>query len=316
MLRCLFFGVQGCDDERDRQAIGDAIARAGGFELVPVERPHRTRQRKPSSLTRLVAGYHDCHHVLEAWLVAWGGRLELATELMTISPNAARGARRESAVCDETRGMRGLLDAIDDAIAKLVVERDGVPPGPALTVGQRLAIARHLADASAIAHLTTARDAAEPDQGQLRVGDAVDIRVGAGIIPGIALEQVDGRWRVLCGTVEALVDHDAVAKRVGPGSFQMPPGVTLLIGDGTPRFLHLPDGTHSLGRHPSNDVALDDKIASQRHAVITVDNGVASLSDARSMSGTTVNGERVQGEHPLAVGDDIALGQTDIHVLG
>ncbi|MDR0330521.1 MAG: transglycosylase SLT domain-containing protein [Chitinispirillales bacterium] len=71
-------------------------------------------------------------------------------------------------------------------------------------------------------------------------------------------------------------------------------------------------GTTSLGRHPSNTVALsaDDRCVSGYHALIYVTPDRLLLQDMQSTNGTYVNGGRVQGERAIKEGDEIGLGQS------
>jgi len=56
----------------------------------------------------------------------------------------------------------------------------------------------------------------------------------------------------------------------------------------------LSDSTTTIGRHPDSTVFLDDVTVSRRHAEITREpDGHYSLSDAGSLNGTYVNGDRV-----------------------
>ncbi|HLV20273.1 MAG TPA: GGDEF domain-containing protein [Polyangiaceae bacterium] len=69
----------------------------------------------------------------------------------------------------------------------------------------------------------------------------------------------------------------------------------------------LGDQTCSFGRHPSNDVVIDDAGVSRRHARVVREGGVHFLQDLRSRNGTYLKGERIEYS-PLRDGDWIQLG--------
>ena len=73
----------------------------------------------------------------------------------------------------------------------------------------------------------------------------------------------------------------------------------------------LESGRITVGRDPSNDVAIpDDGTVSRLHAVLERLSGGWCLMDLTSHNGTYVNGERISGERPLHGGDDIRVGAT------
>ena len=67
----------------------------------------------------------------------------------------------------------------------------------------------------------------------------------------------------------------------------------------------------TIGRHPSNDLALDaerDLDASSRHAEVRIEGEQAHLVDLGSTNGTYLNGLKLAGPHVLAHGDVIEFG--------
>lgn len=72
---------------------------------------------------------------------------------------------------------------------------------------------------------------------------------------------------------------------------------------------HYPLGADEilLGRHMSADIRLPDPSVSRYHAVMTVTNGVWSITDLDSRGGTFVNGHRVHRVR-LNPGDTVRLG--------
>jgi clan AA aspartic protease (TIGR02281 family) len=67
----------------------------------------------------------------------------------------------------------------------------------------------------------------------------------------------------------------------------------------------------TIGRHPKNDVAINDSKVSRHHLqIIQDDTGNFRVADFGSTNGTFVNGEKIQGEVPLYPNDMIRIGQT------
>jgi hypothetical protein len=66
-----------------------------------------------------------------------------------------------------------------------------------------------------------------------------------------------------------------------------------------------------IGRDPQNDVALDDRRVSRKHAEIRLRLGRYTLYDLQSTNGTYVNGRRV-AEIVLSDGDRIAIGGVEL----
>lgn len=83
---------------------------------------------------------------------------------------------------------------------------------------------------------------------------------------------------------------------------------------GSPWRQLLPDGTHRLGRAPSNAAVLADPRVSGEHAEIHVDGDSARIRDLGSRNGTWINGRRCEGEEPLAPGDQLRLGNVTLAV--
>ena len=67
----------------------------------------------------------------------------------------------------------------------------------------------------------------------------------------------------------------------------------------------------TIGRHPDNDISLNDKAVSGRHAVIITILHDSFLEDLNSTNGTLVNGRQV-AKHPLADGDTVAIGRNTL----
>ena len=70
---------------------------------------------------------------------------------------------------------------------------------------------------------------------------------------------------------------------------------------------------NTLGADPANDVVLNDKLVSGRHARLRWDGAGWWLEDLGSKNGTFVNGERIAAfaAHKVALGSKIQLGDMD-----
>ena len=79
--------------------------------------------------------------------------------------------------------------------------------------------------------------------------------------------------------------------------------------DGTPRVMHLKQGSNIVGRGTASDLQLMDQGVSRRHADVHVADGHATVYDLGSTNGTSVNGRTVQNQ-PLQHGDVIRVGHT------
>jgi SARP family transcriptional regulator, regulator of embCAB operon len=67
-----------------------------------------------------------------------------------------------------------------------------------------------------------------------------------------------------------------------------------------------------LGRHPYNEVSIDDRSVSRYHCWMTFEDGIVLIEDLASVNGTFVNGARVQKRVLLKPGDTIRIGGTKI----
>jgi hypothetical protein len=86
-------------------------------------------------------------------------------------------------------------------------------------------------------------------------------------------------------------------------------------------FLSLPDGRlyrvrdgMTIGRYETNDVVLDDKKASRRHARVLFEHGVAEIEDLGSDNGVLLNGKRID-RRVLKPGDEIRIGATTLRFV-
>lgn len=65
-----------------------------------------------------------------------------------------------------------------------------------------------------------------------------------------------------------------------------------------------------LGREPSCDIVLANKLVSKRHAMIYWEAGGFYIADQNSANGTLVNGQQITAPTPLQDGDRIEIGET------
>ncbi|MGQ0623020.1 MAG: FHA domain-containing protein [Panacagrimonas sp.] len=71
----------------------------------------------------------------------------------------------------------------------------------------------------------------------------------------------------------------------------------------------------TIGRHANNDIVLNDKAVSGKHAAIVTLLEDSFLEDLKSTNGTQVNGEPIT-KYPLAHGDVISMGRNSLKYLG
>ncbi len=91
----------------------------------------------------------------------------------------------------------------------------------------------------------------------------------------------------------------------------LPPRSALLLvqsgANAGARFLLDAERT-TVGRHPSNDIFLDDVTVSRKHAEFVREADSFVVRDAGSLNGTYVNRERVD-ERALSTGDEVQIGK-------
>ncbi len=99
------------------------------------------------------------------------------------------------------------------------------------------------------------------------------------------------------------------------GAMSTAPPVAILTVTAGPdmgfKFRIKPTAITRIGRETDNDVVLDDKACSRRHAQIQFQDGKYVLTDLGSANGTLVNDLRVTGR-ALSDGDVIRVGQNAI----
>jgi pSer/pThr/pTyr-binding forkhead associated (FHA) protein len=109
----------------------------------------------------------------------------------------------------------------------------------------------------------------------------------------------------------ASLDADALSEGLDTESLEpVGDGVRVLVitrGPGAGSRFQL-DGETRIGRHPEAHILLDDVTVSRRHALVTVVDEHAILTDQASLNGTDVAGDRVDS-HVLHDGDEIQIGR-------
>ena len=81
--------------------------------------------------------------------------------------------------------------------------------------------------------------------------------------------------------------------------------------DGSKRVVILAKDRTTIGRHPDNDICLEDLAVSSRHAIVHSNGQDALLEDLGSTNGTLVNGRQIS-RYTLLPGDSIAIGRNRI----
>lgn len=76
--------------------------------------------------------------------------------------------------------------------------------------------------------------------------------------------------------------------------------------------IELPNGESVIGRSRACLVQIAETTVSRQHAIFVVEPGKVRLRDLGSSNGTFVNGQRVDGEVPLADGDRVVVGEAEL----
>jgi pSer/pThr/pTyr-binding forkhead associated (FHA) protein len=93
----------------------------------------------------------------------------------------------------------------------------------------------------------------------------------------------------------------------------------LVVFSTTPVEYNLEEGSTSIGRGKANDIILEEKSVSKRHAIITcqaMKNGETKvqIADLHSTNGTLVNGNKIS-YHTLEDSDQLSIGSVQCAYL-
>lgn len=91
------------------------------------------------------------------------------------------------------------------------------------------------------------------------------------------------------------------------------PCLIVLESSGSRRYALRP-GRTSIGSAETNDIALRERTVSRQHAWIELSEGRLRLGDLGSSNGTRVNGENVDGECEIRVGDLLSFGFVEARI--
>lgn len=97
---------------------------------------------------------------------------------------------------------------------------------------------------------------------------------------------------------------------------EVPSRLVLSSADREEQYRFPPDGVVRIGRHPHNDIALQDALVSRWHATVWCDGEQCHVRDEGSVNGTLLNGRAVEGDCPMSCGDRLEIGGSVVFLLG
>ena len=97
-------------------------------------------------------------------------------------------------------------------------------------------------------------------------------------------------------------------------SMQPTPAPLLVVRrqDASPTQIEWNKPILTLGRDGANDIIIDHPLASRRHARLEHDENGYFVRDLESTNGTYLNGDRIEGAHPLRNQDKVWVADTEI----
>ncbi len=145
------------------------------------------------------------------------------------------------------------------------------------------------------------------DQDTMRRPDRQRPASGPG--PAVALGAGGEGWKDPTGRIQvaaSATDPATIIVQEGRSQARAVAKVVHLSPDGMETAFDL-TGPTSVGRHPTNEIRLNDREISKHHALLEERDGGWFVRDTQSSNGTFVNGRRVK-ESPLQHGDELHLG--------
>ncbi|WP_074955713.1 FHA domain-containing protein [Myxococcus fulvus] len=97
-----------------------------------------------------------------------------------------------------------------------------------------------------------------------------------------------------------------------PAPVAASPRLVCIAGPKSGEEFSLEDGEYVIGRATDNPICIPDTSVSRKHVMVRKSGGGWTVSDLGSGNGTLVNGEAIGDETPLATGDIITLGDTEL----
>lgn len=132
---------------------------------------------------------------------------------------------------------------------------------------------------------------------------------------GQALERVPDEPATITFTLDAETGEELTVDLGQVGSGGM---LIVTRGPNTGSEFALEHVITTAGRHPNSDIFLDDVTVSRRHAEIErTTTGAVVVRDVGSLNGTYLNQQRIEGDTPMAHGDELQIGKFKlVHVAG
>ncbi|WP_338865390.1 FHA domain-containing protein [Myxococcus stipitatus] len=124
------------------------------------------------------------------------------------------------------------------------------------------------------------------------------------------------RRRPPSGTPSGGAGARPAARRPSPSARPAPvaasPRLVCVAGPKSGEEFSLEDGEYVIGRATDNPICIPDTSVSRKHVMVRKSGGGWTVSDLGSGNGTLVNGDAIGDETPLANGDVITLGDTEL----
>ncbi|MFN8019847.1 MAG: FHA domain-containing protein [Acidimicrobiales bacterium] len=111
-------------------------------------------------------------------------------------------------------------------------------------------------------------------------------------------------------TITFLLDPQAGAEEIVVDLAEVGPGGILVAtrGPNAGSEFALDHVLTTAGRHPDSDIFLDDVTVSRRHVEVERTTAGYLVRDVGSLNGTYLNGHLIEGDQPLANGDELQVG--------